>query len=116
MGTQASKPETNPNNQLLLHLQQLTRRHPPSSSRGPPAPSRARPPSLARRDSGMISPAWRVLVQTSQWSAHGKPLETWSSVTWRNMELFRIPSSSLLLLPHWIHLPSAILFPIPSRD
>lgn len=39
----------------------------------------------------MISQAWRVSAQTSRWSAHGKPSGTWSSATWRNMELFSPP-------------------------
>merc|ERR1712002_82076 len=86
--------------QLLQHP--LTRRHLPSSSRGLLAPSRARLLNQARRDSEMTSPAWRVLAQTSQWCAHGKPSVTWSSATWRNMELSRKPFCvfiSTIILP-----------------
>ena len=42
---------------------------------------------LLLTDLETTSPAWRVLAQTSPWFAHGKPLATWSSATWQNMEL-----------------------------
>lgn len=101
------------------------RRGPPSSSRGRLAHSRARPPSQARRGKNFllyfqncpigsdtltfttyllvfffpalvtIFPAWRVLAQTSQWCAHGKPSATWSSATWPNTASFK-PAASCL--------------------
>ncbi|KAG5853913.1 hypothetical protein ANANG_G00031890 [Anguilla anguilla] len=77
-------------------------RDPPNSSRGQPAPSRARPPSLDRKDLVMTSLEWKVLAQTSLWSALGRLLVTWSSATWPNMALCKshpYPSLSTLPLP-----------------
>ncbi|KAG7485571.1 hypothetical protein JOB18_013509 [Solea senegalensis] len=106
---------------LLLHL--LTRRPLPSSSRGQLAPSRARHPNQARRDLETTSPAWRVLAPTSQSSAHGKPLATWSSATWRNTELSRNPLVSLFrfpvpigLCPEFVPLPQSLLFFTSPND
>lgn len=47
----------------------------------------------------MISLAWMVLAQTSQWCAHGKPSATWSSATWPNTASFKPTASSLPRLP-----------------
>lgn len=108
----------------------------PSSSRGRLAHSRARPPSQARRGKTLnlhrrhigshtrsftsdllgfffpalvtISPAWRVLAQTSRWCAHGKPSATWSSATWPNTASFK-PAASCL--PRLLRL---ILSALPS--
>lgn len=44
--------------------------------------------SLLLSASETTSLAWRALAQTSLSSARGKPLVTWSSVTWPNTELF----------------------------
>ena len=46
-----------------------------------------------------ISPAWRVLAQTSQWCAHGRPSATWSSATWPNTASSKPAASCLPCLP-----------------
>ncbi|KAJ7992658.1 hypothetical protein DPEC_G00280960 [Dallia pectoralis] len=38
---------------------------------------------------------WRVLAQTSPWSAHGRPSETWSSAIWLNMGSSKSAASCL---------------------
>lgn len=58
---------------------------------------------LLHSDSETTSLAWRVLAQTSQWFAHGKPLVIWSSTTSLNMELFNLP-----LHPYCYYSPSYI--------
>lgn len=68
--------------------------------------------------SATTSLAWRDLAQISQWFAHGRHLATWSSVTWRNMELSRnLPISSaqpssipamISLRPHLLTCPASI--------
>ena len=52
------------------------------------------PPALVT-----ISPAWRVLAQTSQWCAHGRPSATWSSATWPNTASSKPAASCLPCLP-----------------